>query len=89
MFEKLLAEPLWRTTAIWMLTAYVFMLRYGVLAWPHVWSAAWCVFRVPSECLPIVTVVGDCHSGPAQANKAELHVGVDETVLCLRRRKNM
>jgi len=70
--RTLAGEPPWRTTVLWMLTAYVFMLR-----------------RVPSECLPIVTCVGDCIYGPAQQNKAEIHVMDDQIVLCLKFRKNL
>ena len=44
--------------------------------------------RVPSECLPIVTSVGECDYGPAQQHQAELHVLDDRIVLCLKTRKN-
>ena len=43
---------------------------------------------MPSECLPIVTSVGECDFGPAQQHQAELHVLEDRIVLCLKTRKN-
>ena len=45
--------------------------------------------RVPSECLPIITSVGECNHGPAQQSQAEMHCFDDRLVLCLKTRKNM
>ena len=89
MVPLMIESPLLRTTIAWILTSYAFMLRRVFIAFaalgrlPSSFSD-----RVPSECLPIVTSVGECDYGPAQQHQAELHVLDDRIVLCLKTRKN-